>query len=62
MIQKEYRCQACGAEFESELELERHKREMHSQYRCEVCGKTFSSERELETHNRIAHPENTAVR
>ena len=62
MAQKEYRCKVCDAEFDSELELERHKRSTHPEYRCEVCGHTFKSENELRTHSWVAHPEDIRVR
>lgn len=57
MAQNQYKCEACGATFNSEAELERHNRTAHSQYKCEACGATFNSESELEAHNRTAHPE-----
>lgn len=62
MTQKEYRCQACDAAFESKEELEIHNRTMHERYRCEICGKTFRSESELKTHIWISHPEEEPVR
>lgn len=57
MAQKAHRCQICGAEFDSEVELESHNRTTHSQYKCEACGQTFNSESQLTTHYRISHPE-----
>lgn len=57
MALNQYKCEECGATFNSEAALEEHRREMHSQYKCEVCGDTFSSESELQTHNRVSHPE-----
>jgi DNA-directed RNA polymerase subunit RPC12/RpoP len=62
MAQNQYKCEACGATFNTEAELERHNRTTHSQYKCEVCGATFSSKNELETHNRNQHPEKTSTR
>jgi DNA-directed RNA polymerase subunit RPC12/RpoP len=62
MAQNQYKCETCGATFNSEAELEKHNRTMHSQYKCEVCGATFSSESELEAHNRSMHPEKTSTR
>lgn len=62
MAQNQYKCEACGATFNTEAELEQHKRTMHSQYKCEVCGATFSSESELEEHNRSMHPDRTPSR
>lgn len=61
MDQQEYRCQACGAKFDSEADLEVHKRTRHIQYTCEVCGRRFKSASELQTHDRISHPEDTPV-
>lgn len=57
MAQDQYRCEECGATFNSQTELEQHNRTMHSRYTCEACGQTFSSERELEEHNTQMHPE-----
>lgn len=57
MAHNQFKCDGCGATFNSEAELEQHKRTMHSQYKCEVCGETLNSERELESHNRQMHPE-----
>ena len=57
MAQNQYKCEECGATFQSQADLERHNRTVHSQFRCDVCGETFDSENELETHNRITHPE-----
>ena len=59
MAQNQYKCESCGAMFNSEAELETHNRTMHSQYKCEACGATFTSESELEAHNRSMHPERT---
>jgi transposase-like protein len=57
MAQNQYKCEACGATFNSQAELEKHNRTMHSRYTCEACGETFNSESDLEAHNRQAHPE-----
>jgi transposase-like protein len=57
MAQNQYKCEECGATFNSQAELEKHNRTAHSRYTCEACGQTFSSESELETHNRQTHPE-----
>jgi DNA-directed RNA polymerase subunit RPC12/RpoP len=56
MAQNQYKCEACGATFNSEAELEAHNRTTHSQYKCEHCGQVFNSEAELEDHNRTMHP------
>lgn len=57
MAQDQYRCEDCGATFDSQAELETHDRTTHSRYVCEVCGAIVTSERELEDHNRDLHPE-----
>lgn len=57
MALNQYKCEECGATFNSEAALEEHNRSMHSRYKCEACGQVFSSESELEAHNRVAHPE-----
>jgi DNA-directed RNA polymerase subunit RPC12/RpoP len=57
MAQNQYKCEECGATFNSEEERERHNRMTHSRYTCEDCGEMFGSEAELESHNRMAHPE-----
>lgn len=59
MVQNQYKCEACGATFNTEAELEQHNRTTHSQYKCEVCGEIFTSESELDAHNRSMHPEKT---
>jgi rubredoxin len=57
MSQDPYRCEECGATFNSKEGLEQHNRTMHSRFTCEACGQVFNSESELEAHNRQAHPE-----
>lgn len=57
MTLNQYKCEECGAIFNSEAALEDHNRSMHSRFKCEACGQTFNSESELEAHNRVAHPE-----
>ena len=57
MALKQYKCEACGATFNTEAELKTHNRTMHSQYKCEACGQMFNSESELEAHNRTTHRE-----
>lgn len=57
MALNQYKCEECGATFNSAAALEDHNRSMHSRYTCEACGEIFNSESELETHNRITHPE-----
>jgi transposase-like protein len=57
MTQNQYKCEECGATFNSQTELEKHNRTMHSRYTCEACVQVFNSEAELEAHNRQMHPE-----
>jgi transposase-like protein len=57
MAQNQYKCEECGAMFNSEAEREQHNRTAHSRYTCEACGQMFSSENVLEAHNRQMHPE-----
>ena len=57
MTENQYKCEECGATFNSEEERERHNRMMHSRFTCEDCGQMFGSEADLESHNRVAHPE-----
>ena len=57
MAQNQYKCEECGATFNSQAELETHNRTMHSRFTCEACGQTFNSQAELEDHNRKMHPE-----
>ena len=57
MAQNQYKCEECGATFNSEEQRERHNRAVHSRYTCEACGEMFNSENELESHNRQMHPE-----
>ena len=57
MTQNQYKCEECGAMFNSAAEREQHNRTAHSRYTCEACGQMFNSEDELEAHNRQMHPE-----
>ena len=57
MVQNQYKCDGCGATFDTKEELEEHKRVMHSQYKCESCGQSFNSKNDLEEHERAMHPE-----
>ena len=38
MAQNQYTCEAFSATFNTEAELERHNRTIHSQYKCELAG------------------------
>jgi DNA-directed RNA polymerase subunit RPC12/RpoP len=57
MAQNQYKCEECGATFNTEAEREQHNRSVHSRYSCEACGQILNSESELEAHNRQMHPE-----
>ncbi|HSK86808.1 MAG TPA: C2H2-type zinc finger protein [Anaerolineales bacterium] len=57
MANDQFRCEECGAMFNSAEEREMHNRTAHSMYTCEDCGQTFESENELVSHSRVAHPE-----
>ncbi len=54
-----YKCDTCGASFDSKEELMEHS-EVHlkaqGQFKCPTCGATFGSQAELMEHNRKAHP------
>jgi uncharacterized C2H2 Zn-finger protein len=54
---EKYRCEECGATFESGPEFERHNRKVHSRYTCETCHEVFRAEDEFEAHNFKMHPE-----
>lgn len=62
---KKFKCQTCGAKFDSEAKLQEHAK-IHAQeaakeaaksFKCATCGATFSSEAELDKHTRDAHME-----
>jgi DNA-directed RNA polymerase subunit RPC12/RpoP len=57
MADNQYKCDECGATFNSAEEREMHNRMAHSLYTCEECGQTFRFETDLESHARTAHPE-----
>lgn len=59
-------CKMCGAQFDTEEELQEHNAKMHESManeeqkpegglNCKVCGAGFNSEEELEEHERTAH-------
>ena len=52
-----YRCEECGATFESQVEWELHNRKVHSRYTCEYCREHFDAKDEFEAHNFKMHPE-----
>jgi uncharacterized C2H2 Zn-finger protein len=50
-------CPACGAEFETQDQLDAHTREAHSSsLRCPACGAEFESQEKLDEHVRATHP------
>ncbi len=53
----EYKCQECGALFDTQAEREHHNRLVHSQYMCDECGEVMGSQDELDVHARMEHPE-----
>ena len=53
----QYKCEECGAIFDSQVEWEQHNRKVHSRYTCENCRETFNEEKEFEAHNFKMHPE-----
>ena len=57
MTQNQFKCEECGAVFNTPEDLEKHNRTVHSQFRCDICGETFSSESELEAHIGVSHPQ-----
>ena len=62
MAQNQYKCEECGATFESQVEWERHNRKVHSRYTCEHCHEQFEAEDEFEAHNFKMHPEQQKTR
>ncbi|MGI0086307.1 MAG: C2H2-type zinc finger protein, partial [Nitrososphaerales archaeon] len=56
-----YKCNTCGASFNSQEELMSHGR-MHmkggqtQQFKCEACGATFDTQSKLMEHAKSAHP------
>jgi uncharacterized C2H2 Zn-finger protein len=55
-----FRCPACGAEFETQEELDTHSRESHQAeqtggFRCPACGAEFETQEELDAHAKAAH-------
>ncbi len=59
---KKYKCEACGAKFDSEAKLMEHNKMAHMQatqqmgsFKCGSCGATFKSQAELMEHSNKAH-------
>jgi transposase-like protein len=57
----EYRCEECGATFDSEVEWERHNRKVHSRYTCQNCREVFNAQEQFEAHNFKMHPEQQKI-
>ena len=50
-------CPACGAEFETQEQLDDHTRTQHgSSFRCPACGAEFESQEPLDEHVKETHP------
>ncbi|MDG6922358.1 MAG: C2H2-type zinc finger protein, partial [Nitrososphaerota archaeon] len=58
-----YKCELCGATFQSKEELKNHGK-MHMKsgqpqqqsFKCSACGASFTSQQELMDHAKKAHP------
>ncbi len=61
MVLNQYKCQACGATFNSREDLRTHNRAEHSQYECEECQQMFNSQTELDTHVQEMHLEQEQI-
>jgi uncharacterized C2H2 Zn-finger protein len=50
-------CPACGAEFETQEQLDEHTRTEHggSSFRCPACGAEFEMQEQLDEHTRTEH-------
>lgn len=52
-------CAKCGAEFDSQDQLEAHDRETHGTpsggFICKACGMEFESQEELDAHAKAEH-------
>jgi transposase-like protein len=57
MAENQYKCEVCGATFNTEAEWEKHNRIKHALYTCENCRQTFNKEDEFAAHNFKMHPE-----
>ena len=52
-----FTCNACGAVFESQEQLDAHTRAEHgSGFRCAACGAEFESQEQLDEHVKATHP------
>jgi len=53
-----FRCQTCGAEYNTQKELEDHQRTAHQGaqgLQCSECGMTFPTRTQLEEHKQLEH-------
>ena len=55
-----FRCPACGAEFETQEELDTHAHEQHQAqqtggFRCPACGAEYETQDALDAHATSAH-------
>ena len=51
MAENQYKCEVCGATFNTEAEWEKHNRIKHALYTCENCRQTFNKEEEFAAQN-----------
>jgi uncharacterized C2H2 Zn-finger protein len=55
------RCEKCGAEFDSQEQLDAHVRDEHAAapggggHICPACGMEFTSQEELDAHTKAEH-------
>lgn len=56
-----FTCAKCGAEFDSQDQLDTHVRDEHQEtsggggFICEACGMEFGSQEELDAHAKAEH-------
>ena len=49
-------CPACGAEFETQEQLDEHTHTAHgSSFRCAACGAEFETQEKLDEHVKATH-------
>lgn len=51
----QFRCEACGAEFATQDQLQTHAKEQHSKLECPACGAEFETQEALNGHKEKAH-------
>lgn len=61
---EKFRCPACGAEFDTQEQLQQHARQHHqgaqgqqgqASFRCPACGAEFTTREQLDAHAKQAH-------